>query len=70
MNHYVAVHGPMAIEVEQHQHFGLASHPAWSCSLATPNHPSDGERIREGAATIASPQVLPVDVAGGSNSMT
>jgi hypothetical protein len=51
----------MATEVELHQHASLASHPAWNCSLATPNHPSDGELIRGEAATIASPQVPPVD---------
>jgi hypothetical protein len=33
------------------------------CSPPTPNHPSDGELIRGEAATIASPQVPPVDVA-------
>jgi hypothetical protein len=57
----------MATEVEQHQHSGLASHPAWDCSLATPNHPSDGELIRGEAATIASPQVPPVDVTDARN---
>jgi hypothetical protein len=62
MNRWGAVHGPMTTEGEQHQHAGLASHPAWNCSWATPNHPSDGERIQEEAATIASPQIPPVDV--------
>jgi RNA polymerase sigma factor (TIGR02999 family) len=51
----------MATEVVQHQHPGLASHSAWNYSLATPNHPPDGELIRGEAATIASPQVPPVD---------
>ena len=40
----------------------LASHPAVDCPLATPNHLSDGGLIRGEAATIASPQVAPVDV--------
>src|SRR5262249_38084358 len=61
MNHWVAVPGPMATEVEQRQHPGLASRPAWNGPLATPKHPSDGDLIRGEAATIASPQVPPVD---------
>jgi hypothetical protein len=47
----------------QHRHHVLASHSAWNWSLATQNHPSDGELIRGEAATIASLQVPPVDVA-------
>jgi hypothetical protein len=46
----------------------LASHPAWNCSLATPNHPSDGELIRGKTATIASQQVPPVDGTEARNS--
>jgi hypothetical protein len=40
-----------------------ASHPAVDCPLATQNHSSDGGLIRGEAATIALPQVAPVDVA-------
>ena len=61
MNHWVAVDGPMATQVELDQHSGLASHPACNCALATPNHASDGELIRGEAATIAPPQVPAVD---------
>ena len=39
----------------------MASHPAWHCSLATPNEPSDGDLIRGDAATIAAPQVPAVE---------
>jgi hypothetical protein len=63
MNHGVVVRGSMAAAGEQHQDSGLASHPAWNCSLARPNHLPDGELTRGEVATIASPQVPPVDVA-------
>src|SRR5438067_59361 len=44
--------------------------PRLPCPLATPNHPSDGGLIRGEAATIASPQVAPVDVSSAPYPMT
>src|SRR5262249_40268781 len=42
--------------------FGRAWHPLWIGDPARPNHPaSDGEAIREGAASIAATQVPAVD---------
>jgi hypothetical protein len=51
-------HGPGVTEVEQDQTGGLAESPPWNSESARRNHmTSDGEPIREGAASVAAPQV-------------
>jgi hypothetical protein len=51
------VHGPRVTEIEQGRISGRAPHPLSNRSLATPNHSSEGEDIREEAASLAPPQV-------------
>jgi hypothetical protein len=57
----------MAIEVKQHQLYGLAAHPSWNFSLATSNYPPDDKLIPGEAATIESLQVPPVDPTDARN---
>jgi hypothetical protein len=53
----VPVHGLRVTEGLRDRRCGRALHPLWNRSLATPNHSSDDEVIREEAASIAASQV-------------